>query len=77
MVTKFTRLSGSHDEAQPMDDTWWSALLAEEDRYITSSRTRHTSRNSPSSQDSEEKNDEMTEAFKLKPGVMVYRKSVV
>lgn len=51
-----------------MDDTWWSALLAEEDRYITSSRTRHHSRTSHSSQASDEKKDEMPEAFHLKPG---------
>ena len=36
MVTQIKRPSRSLDEARPMDDTWWSTLLAEEDRYTAS-----------------------------------------
>lgn len=68
MVAKFTSLSGSEDVAQPMDDTWWSALLAEEDRYITSSRTRHHSQPSHSSPAQPKQNGEYPEISFLKPG---------
>jgi small subunit ribosomal protein S1 len=33
VVTKNHHPSRSQDEMGPMDDTWWSALLAEEERY--------------------------------------------
>lgn len=33
MVTQENRSSQNQNEVHPLDDTWWSALLAEEERY--------------------------------------------
>lgn len=40
MVDQRQYPSSTHDEAPPLDDTWWSALLADEERYTNFSNAR-------------------------------------
>jgi small subunit ribosomal protein S1 len=48
VVTQQNRSSRTHDEVHPLDDTWWSALLADEERYaIQDNKSKSHSTASP------------------------------